>query len=414
MKRTVKRGALTLCLGFIAVLALFVCALTAVYMIPNEKIEWHQEYSVCMLTEVEGRWERLGNLFGDAYDPATMDNFTDQIMLGEAYVQDKSISALEAALYMNGYTRYWHGYQVFLRPLLVFYQVYQIRYLNMTAFFFLLFWTLSALRRRLGRLEAVAFLLSMIGAHIVVIPMSMQFMAVFMVTMAASLVVMYRYPFAKSEHAPLFFMVVGMTINFLDLLTAPIVTLGIPLLLCLHLENREGLNARRAASIVLGNSAAWTAGYGLCWAAKWGIASLVLRESQSEIVWSKIRYWAIESEKSTGRIDAALVNLKDFFLIQGIRTMVFPAAFLLLLIILAVVCFRREKRAAFVVIAMLGVCLYPYIWYVVLAEHSFLHHWFTYRAQIVTQFGAYLSVTALIDRGKLHALALNGKKRHYI
>lgn len=389
---------------FAAMIALFLGALTAVYMIPNEKIEWHTEYSMYTLSEIEENWESFGNLFGLHSQPGMMDNSSDRVMFSKAYVQDESMSALEAALYMNGYTRYWHGYQVFLRPLLVFYQIHQIRYLSMTAFFILLFWTLSALWRRLGKLEAAAFLLSMISAHLVVIPMSMQYMAVFMVAMLAALVVLYRYPFARRENLPLFFMVVGMLINFLDLLTTPIVTLGVPLLLCLCLDNRDGMSVKRAAATVLSSSAAWTAGYGLCWAAKWGIASLVLGKGQWENVWSKVQYWAIDGEKTAGRIEAAALNFRDFFLSQGIRTMVFPLAFLLVLGVLAIVCGRKEKGAVVSLGAMLAVSLYPYIWYILLAEHSWQHHWFTYRAQVVALFGLYLAVAALIDRVKLCTL----------
>ena len=398
-------------IGSAAMIVLFLCALTAVYMIPNEKIEWHHEYSQYTLSEIEENWESFGNLFGLHSQPGMMDNSSDQVMLREAYIQDESMSALEAALYMNGYTRYWHGYQVFLRPLLMFYQIHQIRYLSMSVFFILLCWMLSALWRRLGKLEAMAFLLTMISAHIVVIPMSMQYMAVFMVTMLASLVLLYRYPFAHRENLPLFFMMVGMLINFLDLLTAPIATLGIPLLLCLCLEGRCGMGIKRSAATVLSSSAAWTAGYGLCWAAKWGIASLVLGQNQSETVWSKIRYWAIEGDKTAGRIETAVLNFKDYFLIQGIRTMVFPVLFLIVLCACALVCSRKEKCAAVSLAAMLAVSLYPYIWYIVLSEHSWQHHWFTYRAQIVTQFGLYLAVITLIDRVKMRSLTQRQSKR---
>lgn len=396
---------------FAAMIALFLGALTVAYMIPNEKIEWHREYSLYTLSEIEENWESFGNLFGLHSQPGMMDNSSDRVMFSKAYIQDESMSALEAALYMNGYTRYWHGYQVFLRPLLMFYQIHQIRYLSMSVFFVLLFWTLSALWRRLGKLEAVAFLLSMISAHIVVIPMSLQYMAVFMVTMLAALVLLYRYPFAHRETLPLFFMMVGMLINFLDLLTAPIVTLGVPLLLCLCLDSRGGMSIKRATATVLSSSVAWTAGYGLCWAAKWGIASLVLGQGQWETVWSKVRYWAIEGEKTAGRIETAALNFNDYFLVQGIRTMVFPLLFLLVLCVFAFVCGRKEKGAAVSLAAMLAVSLYPYIWYILLSEHSWQHHWFTYRAQIVAQFGLYLAVTALIDRAKLRALTQRHSRR---
>ena len=118
----------------VALIAVFVLLMTLVYMIPNSKIEWHREYSLYVFYDIEETWESFGNLFGLHSQPGMMDNTTDRIMIREALIGDESMSALEAAIYMNGYTRYWHGYQVVLRPLLVLYQLHQIRYLNMFIF----------------------------------------------------------------------------------------------------------------------------------------------------------------------------------------------------------------------------------------------------------------------------------------
>lgn len=395
--RLLKKYAICFCLT----LLVFVVSMTLVFMIPNQKIEWHREYSIYMLTQIEETWESFGNLFGLHSQPGMIDNTSDRIMMRDALIPDESMSALEAAMYMNGYTRYWHGYQVFLRPLLVLYQLHQIRYLNMFCFFGVFCLVLFALKKRTGGLSAVAFFLTMVCSHIVVIPMSMQYMAVFMVTMLTMLMILLRYPFAKSENLPLLFMIIGMLINFLDLLTVPIVTLGVPLLLCLYLEQQERPESVRMIRLTVGCSVSWGIGYGLCWLSKWVLSSIVLKRSIFEEVVGRARVWAVDADHSEGRVNTLLRNIHDYFGMQGIRSMVFPVLFIMMIGVILLLFASRNRQRWIVSGVMLMVSVYPYIWYFVLMEHSWLHHWFTYRAQVVTQFGVYMSVIGLLDQNKL-------------
>lgn len=412
---------------FLVLIAVFVLSMTLVYMIPNSKIEWHREYSLYVISSIEETWESFGNLFGLHSQPGMMDNTTDRIMLRESLVSDESMSALEAAVYMNGYTRYWHGYQVFLRPLLVFYQIHQIRYLNMFVFFGLFCLVLFALKKRIGTLSATAFFLSMVCAHIVATPMSMQYMAVSMVAMISMLVILWFYPFGKTENVPLFFLAAGMVTNFLDFLTFPIVALGMPLLLCLYLEgnkkiDRPSQDGKRMLGMAFFSSFAWTMGYGLCWVSKWMLSAVVLKRNIFDQVAGKVQHWAIHTDHAQGRIATVLKNFNDYFTLHGIRSMVFVLLFLMILVLGLLFFARKEKRAWMCSGVMLIISMYPYIWYFVLMEHSWLHHWFTYRAQIVTLFGVCMTLIRLIDQqqakiwvGKaLRRLSLSGsmdKKR---
>lgn len=402
-------GKYALC--FVCLIALFVLLMTLAYMIPDSRIEWHREYSLYVLTEIEETWESFGNLFGLHSQPGMPDNTTDRIMMQETKVQDETMSALQAAMYMNGYTRYWHGYQVVLRPLLVFYQLHQIRYLNMFAFFGVFCLVLFALRQRTGKLSAAAFFMAMVCAHIVAIPMSMQYMAVFIQTMLMMLLILWRYPFAKRENLPLFFMAAGMIINFLDFLTVPVVTLGVPLLLFLYMDHREQPDIRRAAKTAFSCSVAWAAGYGLCWISKWILSFAVLGKSIFSEVTGKIQQWAVHADHAQGRMETVVKNFQDYFMLHGLRSMVFPLLFAVLLLAALVLFGRRERQAWLCGGVMLAVSLYPYMWYFVLMEHSWLHHWFTYRAQVVSQFGGYMTLILLIDWQRLRARLCASKER---
>ena len=123
---------------FLGLTALFVLALTLAFAIPNQAVEWHQEYSMVVL-DIEEKWESLGNRYGLFGVPGMPDNSADRSMIRRTIVEHPEEGAYRSAMHMNGYFRYWHGYQAVLRPLLVFFQIHQIRFINGFVFYGLLF-----------------------------------------------------------------------------------------------------------------------------------------------------------------------------------------------------------------------------------------------------------------------------------
>lgn len=208
---------------------------------------------------------------------------------------------------------------------------------------------------------------------------------------------------------PLFFMIVGMVTNFVDFLTVPLLTLGMPLLLCLYMDIRGeeektwGFYLRR----ILSCSLLWGIGYGLCWACKWLIGTLVLGESVFDSAAGQASYWT-QNNWGDDRMVAAKQNFEYFFLAQGKRVFL-PFIPVGLGVLACAVCFRsdRWKHA----LCLVPVCIYPYVWYMVLANHSLYHTWFTNRAQAITLFGGCLFLCALTDWGKLRAWLEERKKK---
>ena len=46
------------------------------------------------------------------------------------------------------------------------------------------------------------------------------------------------------------------------------------------------------------------------------------------------------------------------------------------------------------------VALYPYIWYLVMSNHSQIHYWYTYRAQVLTMFGILVFIASILREKK--------------
>lgn len=106
---------------FLVMIIVYVSLLSFAYSFSNENIKTNQAESLSIL-ENEGDYPSLSkpDLKG-----SQLDNFTDKLMIDRT---KKNVeNPLKAAMSINNYSRYWHGYQIFLRPLLIFINYGSIR-----------------------------------------------------------------------------------------------------------------------------------------------------------------------------------------------------------------------------------------------------------------------------------------------
>ena len=384
---------------FLALIALFTLAMTLVYCIPTNWIAYRHETSSYILDMEEEKGVWFGNFFG--VEAGRLDNTTDSLMIDELMQVEPGQSALEAAMSVGGYSRYWHGYHVFLRPLSVFFDYWQIRYINMFAFFLLVGAVMLMISKKLrGEGRAIAFLASLIACYIVVVPVSLQYHSVFLIFLSASFVLLARYEQLTKRSIPLFFMVVGMVTNFLDFLTAPLLTLGMPLLLLLELDmhSRDRVTVVLLLRRIIVCSIAWWMGYALCWVSKWCIGSLVLGESVFLSAEGAATMWLGNAWGTYGRLIACAKNFEYFFLAHGKRVyfpLIIPA------VAYAICALRFPNKDWKRALVLLPIGLYPYVWYVTLANHSLFHTWFTNRLQAMTLFAVLLFLIELVDWQRL-------------
>lgn len=388
---------------FFGLIACFTLLMTLVYMIPQERVAYRQDISAYILSE-EGEWRWLGNLFGT--QAGRLDNTTDSLMMREVLVEDGSLNAFQAAMSVNGYARYWHGYMVLLRPMLLLYDYYQIRYINMFAFFLLLGLTLRQMDRRMGAVAAGAFLFSLIACYLTVIPMSMQYSPAFYVMLFAVLALVSRSEPFRDEELPLLFMTVGMVVCFLDLLTVPLLTLGMPLLcwIFLDLRARPERSVWARMRLMLACCVAWTLGYGLCWASKWVIASLTLGENVLADAVNSILFRTGNDGGDISRAQTLSTNLSHFFNAYGLRVSLLTGLPVLLLALCAL-CFPADRRGR--ALQYLPVMAMPLVWYMVLNNHSSVHFWFTNRLMAISLFGLLLMLDEAADVRRAHAWLCN-------
>ena len=63
----------------------------------------------------------------------------------------------------------------------------------------------------------------------------------------------------------------------------------------------------------------------------------------------------------------------------------------------------KDMKTIMAYLPMLLVAAYPYIWYLVMSNHSQIHYWYTYRAQVLTMFGILVFVVNILKEKKTSA-----------
>ena len=388
---------------FFILIAVFFVSMTLVYCIPTS---WIQGNVVKSIEVLEGEGEYPMYFF--YRHSAIIDIHTDKLMY-ESLIQNRDYyNPIQAAMSINQYPRYWHGYQVLLRPLTVVFQVQELRYLGMLTFHLLFFWSAWLMAKKTKPLYAMFYVLTVASGYVVFLPVCFQFLTTFLVLFVSLIVLLRRYD--KNKPLPavkwmLYFFVVGMVENFFDFLTYPILTLGIPLVLLLWLRVRdERTDFRGNFWFMFKASLSWFFGYALTWISKWLLSAAILGVRYFWRTMSVVQYRLEGSEEEPlDRIGTIQRNLKAWLNVQDGGVISWSKIALLILIVAVVLIIWRKLKDWKTVgayLPILFVAAYPYIWYLVMSNHSQIHYWYTYRAQLAALFAGLVFLAAILRERK--------------
>ncbi|MDU5613888.1 MAG: hypothetical protein E6049_00385 [Varibaculum cambriense] len=312
----------------------------------------------------------------------------------------------------GAYTRYWHGYLVVLKPLLLMFNPAQIRFLNLSFQIILVGLTCLALAKKTSPKMSLVVLGTYIFLNPIATALSFQYYSIFYCAFIGALVGLTAHEYLHKHRLwPAFFLVLGMAVSFSDFLTYPVFALGLPLLIYVLVSRDCNL------SKVIGNSVVWATGYVGFWSLKWFLAALFANQPLSSV--KEYIFFRLDS---SGR-GTELANRFAFNRFDGIRNNLSPivhsapVVFLCLLsllligalLILKIV--RFDSSSAFPPrnnLYILVVAGYPMIWYLVVLNHSAIHAFFTYRNLGVSVFAALLFGLQFISRGSSRSVLGSG------
>ncbi|OJG86654.1 hypothetical protein RV13_GL000300 [Enterococcus raffinosus] len=369
--------------------------MTLTYMIPSKSINENVADSMAALNK-EKEYPSV-NLFDEK--ATRLDNFTDKIMIDKA--RGTKESSIKQGMFVNGYPRYWHGYQIFLRPLLIVFNYSVIRQIYGLILVLLIGINFYLYLKKLDIFIAFSFLSSLYFIRTYIFFLSMQFSNVFFVMLIFNMFLLKNSEKdISNKQYFLYFLTIGSLTNFFDLLTVPLVTLGIPLITVFYLNLKKislssEISFNYLKSILL-NSFSWGIGYGITWLSKWLLASLVLRKNILADAFRTIIF-RTEGDKN--------VPLNRIYMYENNINTMFNKFYVVLIactIILTIIILIKERehiisRISLNSLYILLMVVYPYIWYTVLAGHSQVHYWFTYRLQIIAVFSLLSFLSYIIS-----------------
>lgn len=396
----ILRSVVLLLVGILAGYLLLMMA----YLLPVEKMQENLLKSIDVLTEEQEYHKVI-----PGYNSTQLDNFTDSWMLGIA-VYNNSLPIWERALKctsadygegpLNGlvhylrergsingeieYTRYWHGYLIILKPLLLFFNYADLRVLNMMLDILLMFVVFNTLKDMGFEREAWGYIVAVLFIVPVVIPLSIQFSSMFYLTNIALWILLKKYnQIVEKKGMILYFQMIGMAASYFDFLTYPIASLGIPMVCLFLLDSDNTLWLKIRKLIYL--SISWGFGYSAMWAGKWVLSTLVLKDNVIANAISQIllRSSHVQNGEKISTMDTWIRNLEFFF----------KKPYLILIVICFIVViigiYMNRKMIIYVIVdtfPFMLIAAMPFAWYTFAEQHSYEHHWFTFRGLMTSVF----------------------------
>ena len=430
MNRRILKKGIIYPISFVVIYLLLTGLIVGVAIIPRERIKTNMLESAEYMCESPTQW-----LLTDWIHASQIDHYADCITLSIAYELDESRplqSAMTTSFYgyqttaMNTmllesvrddlsatteYLRYWHGSAVAMRLLHLFWNIktiYMFHAILMAAVSLIL---IILLFKNGFREEAVAYVLAMIIVSSWYVPLCLEYTYTFICMMVSAIIGFILALKHKDQWLGLFFMITGMVTVYFDFLTTETLTLLIPLLLILRVWSRQGREEKWVYSLKFG--IAWSAGYLGMWMMKWLTASIVLGENVMPYVTGHVSErisGTVNGYQMTGNtyIDTLLLNLRNLFPYEyGLSGAVLVMVFVFVLIVIPVVAGRvrlKEKVSCSNVALFVIIGLIPYVRFLVLHNHSYIHNFFTYRAQAATVMAICFVILELIEAANRKAV----------
>ena len=423
MNRRILKKGIIYPISFVVIYLLLTGLIVGVAIIPRERIKTNMLESAEYMCESPTQW-----LLTDWIHASQIDHYADCITLSIAYELDESRplqSAMTTSFYgyqttaMNTmllesvrddlsatteYLRYWHGSAAAMRLLHLFWNIktiYMFHAILMAAVSLIL---IILLFKNGFREEAVAYVLAMIIVSSWYVPLCLEYTYTFICMMVSAIIGFILALKHKDQWLGLFFMITGMVTVYFDFLTTETLTLLIPLLLILRVWSRQGREEKWVYSLKFG--IAWSAGYLGMWMMKWLTASIVLGKDVLPYVTGHVAErisGGVTGYYMTGNIyiDTLLLNLRNLFPYEyGLSGAVLVMVFVFVLIVIPVVAGRvrlKEKVSCSNVALFVIIGLIPYVRFLVLHNHSYIHNFFTYRAQAATVMAICFVILELIE-----------------
>lgn len=399
-----------------------VLLLMVVYSLPTDRIRNNLNDSIPLYKQDSYKIENwIGNL---RY--AKLDNTTDAVMFNTALcrendtllenvllnphyvgteqaIENLNSSDLEMFLVdenikgINNYSRYWHGYLVYMIPLLNIFNVGNLRVVFMGLEFLLMFYLCFKIVN-IKPIYSLAYLATFVFISPITTMLNFQNSTILLISIISSILILeFNDWFSNNNRFYLLFAFIGICTAYFDFLTYPIVTYGMPLITYL-LANKKNLIESVKEVVLFG--LCWIFGYGGMWFSKWLVATAL---TNSNVIGDAINSTMLRtgindnySEDLSFRF--AMVNAWASFK-DAPMTFLFILA-MVIIIIYALINKNKpviNKDYLIDVLPFIVVGLSSYVWAFVARNHFVTHQFLEYRTLAVMVLSKFIVIIKIFD-----------------
>ena len=232
------------------------------YMIPVKPMQEHMKQSIDSFIN-QDIYQEI-NSYGSN---GMIDNFTDSLMISHAINGSNSnpfVKSLENQRfseadkdqrivikdYLNtgtsnqtiNYNRYWHGYLTILKPALFLFEYTTLKTINLVVSIVLILLASILFYKKTNLTYALGFIGSILVLQPYIISQCLQYSSTYYISLISIILILLKYDKEKylSDYIYLF-VIIGCLTSFFDLLTAPLITFGLPLLTLISLDKNTKL-----------------------------------------------------------------------------------------------------------------------------------------------------------------------------
>lgn len=396
-------------------------ALTLVAMIPKSNIKKNIDESTDILLKKSVFFYVNENDYA-----SRIDRYADSILLNIAYSYDSKQpleSVMKASYYYEetqnenhnlkttvtenlqpnkDYIRYWHGSNIIVKPLLLFTNINGIYTLNTIVIVILLLMVLIQLWKRINKATAICMLISCIAASIWYVPLSLEYTWNIIIMLIAILFSVHTYIKAPTMLI-YFFIIIGNITAYFDFLSTETLTYTVPMICILLLTHKENplYKVKDYLKPTIQYGVGWLIGYASAWIMKWTMASIVLQTNAFQLALQQANV-RISGEAANlsfwnQAIGSLIRNMICLFPFSLLKENAFGAIMLTTsLIAIFYYLFKKQKDTTLSTVLLL-IALIPYFRFILISNHSYLHYFFTYRAQLASIFAVGLAILYGID-----------------
>lgn len=385
---------------FFALIASFMLFATLSCWLPDRAIQKHVSQAALSLHE---RGEYPNAIIDKV--ACRQDNFTDAIILNQIFCIDRSHPLKSAMSAVRGcsenpydvtgallqttryetdiipltYPRYWHGNTFLFRFLLSFMNYSNLQWLMFAVSTLLMVFFVICYYPRAGIWNTFAFVLSWLLVYGFIMQFSMQFFPVLALALICSILIVQHDD--NPAYIAMLFFIIGCLTCYFDLLTTPLLTFGWPLAVWISLQKSSTIKLKNNLLQIIGWGALWGTGYGLTFVSKWALGSWILKTNVLQDATDQVAYRMASSDFTRWDAIAQNFNMLPLSMVLAV---------LVLFVLLMVLRFRAQGGSK--ALLLLLTALLPYVWYLLVANHSYLHAWFTYRLQAVSLAALFMAL----------------------